>query len=62
MEAYQLQALLIFGAVILVIKLGYFLRCIWRRVARKKPSSHVYPLSDHMFQKVSYKELFNATD
>ncbi|XP_026382614.1 probable LRR receptor-like serine/threonine-protein kinase At3g47570 [Papaver somniferum] len=61
MEAFKAVVLLIFGAVILVIKLCYFLRFIWRRVMKKKPSSLIYPLTD-MFQKVSYKDLYNATD
>ncbi|XP_026439189.1 LRR receptor-like serine/threonine-protein kinase EFR [Papaver somniferum] len=54
--------LIIFGVVVCVILLGFFLIWFWRRKATKKTSSPLSNPLDNMFQKVSYNELLKATN
>ncbi|KAI3841502.1 hypothetical protein MKX03_031115 [Papaver bracteatum] len=56
---------IIFGAVIFVIFLGSILIFYWNKKAMKKSYLHISDSetpSDEMFQKVSFRELFDATN
>ncbi|XP_026411219.1 probable LRR receptor-like serine/threonine-protein kinase At3g47570 [Papaver somniferum] len=54
--------LIIFGVVVCIILLGSFLVWFRRRKATKNTSSTLHNPLDNMFQRVSYKELVEATN